>query len=70
MRWGSSLTLPFVAGYLCTVGIVRAACSSWWLGRRTLSVSVLVVVVLVVIGDNRGTSGGFRNILVACGGGS
>ena len=70
MWWDSSLALLFVVGYLCAVGIVRAACSSWWLGRRTLSVSVLVVVVLVVIGGSRGTSGGFRNILVACGGGN
>ena len=67
MRWDSSLALLFVVGYLCAVGIVCAACSSWWLGRHMLFVLVLVVAMLAVMDGSRDTSGGFRNSLVACG---
>ena len=67
MWWDSSLALLFVVGYLCAVGIVCAACSSWWLGRHMSFVLVLVVAALVVMGGSRDPSGGFRTSLVARG---
>ena len=56
-----------MGGHLCAGGTVSAASSSWWLGRHMSFELVQVVVVLVVTGGNRDTSGGSRTSPVACG---